>query len=134
MGGGQRKEVDTLRALGGSAILVGMLPTWQALGKLDVSIGGPERAGSLVRCNGCGGRGRRLVYVQDGPEDASPDWDYCAICQGQGQFALPVERFILERQARLGDVHPVFEDFLPEDEDDIEARPRRALRRLTDAA
>jgi hypothetical protein len=114
-------------------MVVGM-QTWQAVGKLDVSLGGPERAGSLVRCNGCGGRGRRLVYVQDGPEDESPDWDYCAICQGQGQFALPPELHILMRQARLGEVHAVFEDFLPEDYHDESARPQRVLRRLTDAA
>jgi hypothetical protein len=111
-----------------------MLPTWQALGRLDISISAPAAAGSLVRCHMCGGRGRVIDYVQDGPEDYVREENYCRLCQGQGQFALPPERHILLRQARMGEVSAAFEEFLPEDEDDEAARPRRMLRRLTDAA
>ena len=114
--------------------LAGM-QTWQAVGKLDVSLGGPASAGSLLRCHMCGGRGRVVNYVPDGPEDLSPEEDYCALCQGQGQFALPPEKHTLMRFARMGEVPLAFEEFLPEDEaDDGAARPQRVLRRLTDAA
>jgi hypothetical protein len=106
------------------------MQTWQAVGRLDVSLGGPSAAGSLVRCaGGCGGRG----WVETEDDEGHLFNDYCPACQGQGQFELPPEPRTLQRLARLDSLPGPMEQY-DDEPDGAEARPRRAPRRLTDAA